>query len=143
LKNYDIKFWGLEPPVWMPKGKLFSYYQGRPVYNSEKAEAFTNAKIVLNNLHYSEIEGLNVRCFEAAGIGAFQIVDWRPGLNDLFIDGEEIVSFKSMDDLKNKLNYYLVNEKERNRIANNGKNRAHKDHTYYKRLEKMINIIFK
>lgn len=143
LKDYDVKFWGLEPPIWMPKGVLFSYFQGKPVYNSEKAEAFINAKIVLNNLHYSEIEGLNVRCFEAAGIGAFQIVDWRPGLSDLFIDGEEIVSFKSIDDLKNKLNYYLLNDKERNRIANNGKNRAYKDHTYFKRLETMINIIFK
>lgn len=141
--NYNIKFWGLEAPVWMPKGVLYSYFQGKPVYNTEKAEAFYNAKIVLNNLHYSEIEGLNVRCFEAAGIGAFQIVDWRPGLNDLFIDGEEIVSFKTISELKDKINFYISNDKERNRIANKGKARAFADHTYKIRLQTMLNLIFK
>jgi spore maturation protein CgeB len=142
LKGYDIKFWGLNPPIWMPRGLLHSFYQGKPVYNTEKAEAFINSKIVLNNLHYSEIEGLNVRCFEAAGIGAFQIVDWRPGLNDLFIENDEIVSFKTIDELKDKLNFYLSNEHERNRIAINGKKRAFKDHTYQVRLQKLLNIIF-
>ena len=142
LKEYNLKFWGLKQPVWMPNNFLFESYQGNPVHNFEKAKAFLGAKIVINNLHFSEIWGLNVRCFEAAGIGAFQLVDWRPGLDDLYIDGEEIISFKGIIDLKTKINYYLKNPLERKIIAERAKLRTQKDHTYERRLKQLIECVY-
>ena len=141
-KNYDIKIWGFDAPAWLNSGKVKELFQGKPVYNQEKAAAFLGAKIVVNNLLLSEIEGVNVRTFEAAGIGAFQIVDWRPGLEDLFVPGEEIETFRNMNELKEKIDYYLKNETLRNNIADNGKKRAYEDHTYEKRLSLLIDTVF-
>ena len=109
--------------------------------NQDKARAFLGARIVLNNLYYGEIWGLNVRTFEAAGIGAFQMVDWRLGLDQLFEDGKELISFRGMNDLQEKVDVWLNRSEERLAIANAGKRRAHADHTYRLRLSLLLDTL--
>jgi len=138
LTDWDVKIWGAPPPLWMSMGAVGRMYQGRSVHNAQKAQAFLGAKIVLNNLHYAEIVGVNVRTFEAAGIGAFQMLDWRPGLRQLFEDGHELISFKGIDDLKTKIRYWLDRPDERKIIADAGKRRAYSDHTYALRLSLLL-----
>lgn len=71
-------------------------HQGGQALNHEKVRAFRGAKVVVKNLHYGEVLGVNARTFEAAGAGAFQMVDWRPGLGQLFEDGKELIAFRCM-----------------------------------------------
>lgn len=142
LKEYDVKLWGGHPPLWMPIGSVANMYQGEKVLNETKAKAFLGAKIVLNNLHYGEIWGLNVRAFEAAGIGAFQMVDWRPGLSQLFEDGKEIITFTNLDDMHTKIKFYLARPELRKQIADAGKQRAYAEHTYQKRLQILLETVF-
>lgn len=138
LEGYDVKLWGPPPPLWLPLGPVAAMYQHRGVLDSDKARAFLGAKIVLNNLHYGEVWGVNARTFEVAGIGAFQMVDYRPGLSQLFDDGRELVSFRGLADCKQKLDYYLHHEGERIEIARAGQARAQRDHTYTQRLALLI-----
>jgi spore maturation protein CgeB len=141
LADYDVKIWGLPAPTWMDSGPVAAMYQKRAVYNKEKALAFRGARIVVNNLSYGEIWGVNVRCFEAAGTGAFQVVDWRPGLPQLFTDGQELISFRGISDLKQKVDYWLPREQERRAIAESGRRRAHAEHTYSLRLELLMRTL--
>ena len=141
LSGYDVKLWGGHPPLSLPTDPVGRMYQGRPVYNHDKVRAFRGAKIVINNLYYSEVWGVNVRCFEAAGAGAFQMVDWRPGLGQLFEDGRELIAFRGMADLKNKIDYWLPREEERRAIAEAGMRRAHSEHTYRHRLELLLDTL--
>lgn len=141
LSDYHVKLWGNPAPLWMPTGPLAKMHQGRGVYNQEKARAFRGAKIVVNHLHYGEVWGVNVRCFEAAGAGAFQMVDWRPGLSNLFENGKELVTFRSSADLKQKINYWLPREEERNAIGQAGMLRAHAAHTYRHRLTVLLDTL--
>jgi len=136
-----VKLWGGAPPLWMPQGPVAAMHQGRPVLNEEKARAFLGAKIVLNNLHFGEIWGANVRMFEAAGIGAFQMVDWRPGIAQLFEDGKELVTFRSVADLKRLIDIYLPQAEERRAIGEAGKRRAHAEHTYRHRLDLLLETL--
>lgn len=141
LREYDVKLWGNPPPLWMPAGSLAGMHQGRAVYNFDKVRAFKGAKIVVNNLLYSETWGVNVRTFEAAGAGAFQMVDWRPGLGQLFEDGKELIAFRSMADLRQKIDYWLPREAERRAIAEAGMRRAHAEHTYAQRLRLLLDTL--
>lgn len=141
LAGYDVKLWGQPAPLWLPTGEVKSMQQGRLVLNEDKARAFLGAKIVVNNLHYGEIWGLNARAFEAAGIGAFQMVDWRPGLGQLFEDGKELVSFRGVADLKQKLDAWMPRDAERRDIAAAGMRRAHAEHTYRHRLESLLSTL--
>ena len=141
LSGYDLRIWGDPPPLWMPQNAVTTKYGGRYVEYEEKARAFLAAKIVVNNLHYSEIWGVNARTFEATGIGAFQMVDWRPALEQLFQDGEEVISFRNMTDLKKKIDYWLPREHERLAIGAAAMRRAHAEHTYRIRLELLLDTL--
>lgn len=84
---------------------------------------------------------INYRTFETTGCGTFLLTNYTPGLEKLFDIGKEIVVYDSIEDLDNKVKYYLDNSEERNKIAKAGHERAKKDHTYYERAKKIIDII--
>ena len=97
------------------------------------------AKIALNTNHYAGIGDVNnKRTFELGGMGAFQLTDNRPALNEYFEVGKEVVTFDGRADLKEKVQYYLARPDERQRIAQAAAERAHRDHTFEKRLEVLL-----
>ena len=141
LAEYDLKIWGLPAPPWMRTEGLGDAVQNRFVAHGEKARAFRGAKIVLNTLNPAEIWGTNVRTFEACGAGAFQIVDWRPGLGQLFEIGREVEVFTDLDDLHGKIGRYLPDPEARAAIAAAGQARARRDHTYRIRLGQLLESV--
>jgi spore maturation protein CgeB len=141
LIDHDMKIWGLPAPPWMRTGDLTPKLQNRYVAHADKARAFCGAKIVLNTLNPSEIWGTNVRTFEACGAGAFQIVDWRPGLEHLFEIGKEVEVFTDTNDLLSKIDFYLAAPQERIEIAQAGHSRALRDHTYRVRLGQLLDVV--
>lgn len=141
--GYDIKIWGSPAPRWIQgHEKVISYFQKEFVVFEDKSKSFAASKIVLNNLYPGEIQGVNVRTFEIAAANAFQLVNYRPRLNELYSE-EEIVSFRNVGELLEKINYYLKNEVERRSIAQRAFIRTHQEHTYEKRLSQMINTVSK
>lgn len=84
---------------------------------------------------------INYRTFETTGCGTFLLTNYTPGLEKLFDIGKEIVVYNDLNDLDNKVKYYLENEEEREKIALAGYNRAKKDHTYFERSKRIIYII--
>lgn len=140
FQDYDLKIWGKSYPQWL-QSPMRAHYPGVYVSGEEKAKAFNAAKIILNTMHYAEIDGVNLRVFEAAGCGGFQIADWKPGLPDLFEPEREVVTFRTRQELKEKVDYYLAHPQERQEIADRAYARAHREHTYEKRLQKMFQIL--
>jgi len=140
FKDYDLKIWGISYPSWL-ESPLRPWYPDVYVAELEKAKAFAAAKVVLNTMHYAEIKGVNCRLFEAAGCGAFQIADWKPGLAELFEPEREIVTFRTREELKEKVDYYLAHADERGEIADRAYRRAHREHTYEIRLRKMFDVL--
>lgn len=141
LINYDIKIWGNPAPIWLDTTKIKKFVQKEYVTNRTKSIVFRNSKLVLNNQHPTTIWGVNVRTFEIAGAGGFQITNNKPGLDQLFTIGKEIATYENVNDLKEKLDYYLSNESERLKIANAAYNRAHAEHTYKHRLELLLDTV--
>ncbi len=140
LMNYKIKIWGPMFPVWL-NSKTKSLFQGCYLTRLDKARAFRAARINLNTLTPAEIYGVNCRAFEIAGCGGFQIVDYKPSLEELFDVGMEIETYRTIGELKEKVAYYLNRADERDEIAHRGCLRAHKDHTYENRLNTMFTAI--
>jgi spore maturation protein CgeB len=140
LSNYHLKMWGSPPAIWLKMPELKKAVMGRIVFNDEKSKAFRAAKIVLNNMHLAEINGVNKRTFEIPACGGFQIVTHNDAVNELFEIGKEIITYTDFKDLKTKIDYFLdpKNENERQSIINAGHQRAIKDHTYENRLKTII-----
>lgn len=148
LAHYPFKIWGTE---W-PEGKPFDILvqeKGRRLTAEEYVKIF-NATAVNLNLHSStEKDGVdpfgdfvNPRTFELASSSAFQLVDERQLLPELFKCGEELITFSSTNDLKDKINHYLKNPDERVRIADLARQRTVTDHTYATRMRQMLAYIY-
>jgi spore maturation protein CgeB len=138
LKDFDLKIWGSRPEWLMDR--LPGRFMGRYVHGDAKVRAALGAKICLNTLHYAEVDGLNCRAFELAGCGGFQLINRVPVLKEHFEPEVEIATYATLNELKEKVDYYVRNPTEAGAIAERGRQRAHREHTYEHRLREILRI---
>lgn len=139
----NLNMWG-KLTHGVKKTQLSGSYQHRKAIGVEKNKIFNASKIVFNSHNPWEVCGTNVRTFEICGSGAFQLNNPTHYLDNIFKYGKELVCYNNIKELKELTKYYLENNKEREKIAERGYKRAHKDHTYENRINalfKMINRI--
>ncbi|OQX56300.1 MAG: hypothetical protein B5M53_02095 [Candidatus Cloacimonas sp. 4484_209] len=115
------------------KDVAFGIYEG--VYGERMAEIYSRSKIVVNP---SVRKDINMRTFEATACGALLLNQDIRDLEKLFNVGEEIDTFGDVDSLVEKIKFYLKNDSVRKRIADSGKKRTLKEHTYQKRIKKLL-----
>ncbi len=139
LLEFNVRIWGSVASSGI-EARSRHFFQGRYIAEEEKAVAFNAAKVLVNAMNFAEVYGVNNTLFESAGCGAFQICDERPTLEEFFKPGREVVTFGSRAELVEKLRYYLNHGAERKLIARAASIRAHAEHTYEKRLSKMLRI---
>ncbi|MCC6931770.1 MAG: glycosyltransferase [Deltaproteobacteria bacterium] len=148
LVQRDFKIWGTQWPTGYPFDKLVQE-QGRRLDPKEYVKIFNASKININ-LHSSvERDGvepngdfINPRTFELASSGAFQLVDNRLHLEELFTPGKELATFADRHELEEKIDYYLAHPEKRKAMAAAGRERALKEHTYVQRLKDMLGYIY-
>lgn len=106
----------------------------------EKARVFRSASAVLNNLHPSELSGMNCRLFEAAGSGAVVLTEDRTSLRELFEPEVEVLTFRTYDQLLLQARR-AINEPDFARsVADAAASRAHAEHTYAHRIDMILNV---
>ncbi|WP_022662897.1 CgeB family protein [Paucidesulfovibrio longus] len=143
LLGFDFKIWGSD---WDGDHVLAPYLQmgGARVSSEECVRIFNATKINLNlhsSVHVEQLvsrgDFVNPRTFEVAGCGAFQLVDERSLLPESFRD-DEMATFTSLEDLKEKIAYYLSRPEEREATAQRGRERVLAEHTYAHRMASLV-----
>jgi hypothetical protein len=83
------------------------------------------------------------RLFESTGRGGFTIYPRIKGLEEYFIDGEEIVFYEhgNLEDLKSKVDQYLDDNSTRELIRLNGHERTKQEHTYVHRWASILETL--
>lgn len=127
---------------------------GKWMSPQETATTYSGSKIVIN-LHRSHVDedannnalvipaaSPNPRTFEIAASGTLQLSDARDDMGSFYKIGEEIDTFSSPLELMEKVHYYLTHEEERREMALRAFERTLKDHTYTKRLNQLLNVIY-
>ncbi len=139
-----LKVWGTGWPRQGPLARLVGE-DGRRLSSAEVAMVYGNCPLVLN-LHSSLEPGrgpggaahVNPRSFEAPACGALLLTDAAPGLERLLEPGREAVVFADEDELLAKARYYLEHESKRSALAAAGRRRVLAEHTYYHRMEDLL-----
>lgn len=142
-RGIEVQIHGSAWPRWLPGDTtLEASYSGRPVFREDKACAFRRASVVLNNLAVHEADGLNARLFEAAACGGVVLTEWRDRLPELFDTPGEIHSYRTFDELVEAI-FMLASlpDDRRGAIAAAGSARAHRDHTYRDRVERIATVL--
>jgi spore maturation protein CgeB len=148
LTNLPFKIWGTEWPTCKPFDRMVQE-QGRRLSPGEYVKIFAATDINLNLHSSSERDGVdpfgdfvNPRTFELAAAGAFQLVDQRSLLPELFDTDKELVTFANAAQMREQIAYFMDKPAERKKFAEAARARALKDHTYTQRIKEMLRVIY-
>lgn len=79
----------------------------------------------------------NMRLYEATGVGSCLLTDWKENLGDLFELDREIVTFRTIEEAKEKAAWLLAHEAERQEIARRGQRRTLADYSVGTEIERI------
>ena len=114
-------------------GKV-DYYDMAPfVYNSAKI----NVNITLRSIH----TGIPLRAFDILGAGGFLLTNYQQDFEDCYVEGEDYVAYDSIDNMLEKIEYYLSHDNERRDIAQHGFETTVAKHTYEQRIKTMLEYV--
>lgn len=137
-KGIPVRAYGAGIPSWIGDSPVRRIHAGYPVFTEEKARVFRSAAGVLNNLHPGEVEGVNLRLFEAAGCGAAVLSEFRPAIPSLFAVGEEVLTFRDFDELVEQASRLLHEPGLTAKLGDAAARRAHGEHTIGHRLTTIL-----
>jgi spore maturation protein CgeB len=144
-KDWSFKLWGNE---WEGADGLTSVLQrGCARIDTETCIKIFNATSVNLNLHSCAGDGLdpeadfvNPRTFELAACGAFQLVDERSLLPDLFA-ADEMIRFTAATEVPSFIRTWLDDGPGRRAIAEAARRRVLAQHTYEHRMRELLATI--
>ncbi|SHN70168.1 CgeB family protein [Desulfovibrio litoralis] len=146
LLPFNFKIWGTEwgddvflKPLIQKNGARISSEEAVKIYNATKINLNLHSSVQTQQL-VSGGDFVNPRTFELAACSAFQLVDKRSLMSELFAE-DELATFNNMDELVEKIKYFLDNPVERNAYIERSLKRVLADHTYEQRLNSFIDFV--
>lgn len=113
-----------------------------PLFGLEMFQQLRRSKVVLNtHIDISSNSASNLRLFEATGVGACLLTDWKENMAELFEPEVEAVTYRSVEECVEKAQYLLAHEDERRKIASAGQRRTMSEHTYAHRAGQLDQLI--
>jgi len=107
--------------------------------NTDFAKAVNCADIFLARDEYPEVDGsVSNWLYWACGSGAFYLTHYSEGIEDIMVPGREIGTFSNLDEMAEKIRFYIDHPKTRNRIARAGQKRVLENYTFRHRFEEMF-----
>lgn len=112
------------------------------IYGEEPYRVWAQSKIGFNIMRGHKA-GMTERIANIMLCGACCLSDETVYLREYFTDGEDIVLFErtNLDELPRKIKYLLEHDEERERIAEAGRKKALKEHTWRVRAEQLLEIL--
>src|SRR5260370_33479328 len=109
------------PPRASPASSpLHRCYQGE-VWGTEMYQVLRRSRITLNShIDLAGREAGNMRLFEATGVGAFLLTDFKDNLHTLFAPDREVAVWRSVDDCLTAIDHHLGDDQGRAESARAG-----------------------
>lgn len=135
----NVAVYGTPGPYLRPAVR--SVFRKQYLVGDQKNRLLYGARIVFNNFHYAEITSANQKYFEINGIGAFQLCDYKPTLDEYTGVPAERVTYRTMTEAIDKIRYYLSRPAERHELADHQYHHFQRHHTIDQRVEKLLQIV--
>ena len=119
---------------------LKRYHRGIVDYHKQMPLVFAGSRINLNLTLRSIHSGIPLRVLDCMACGGFVLTNWQPEISDVFCEGEEIVTFNSLQECMDKAAYYLQHEEERQRIASAGQNKVREVFSFARGFERLFEV---
>lgn len=135
--------------VWTPSidhlasdSSIRKCYAGQ-AWGKEVYEILRKSKITMNNHGNTGPFANNLRLYEATGMGAMLLTDWKEDLHTFFMPEKEVATYRTPEECAIRIEYFLTHEEERRSIASAGQARTLSEHTYTQRVQQLLQILAK
>lgn len=137
MPEYDIKLFTNNAQTDIEGIKVY----GQVDYSTQMPYVFANSKINLNISLRSIKTGIPLRVFDIMGCKGFLMTNYQEEMLQYFEAGAEFVFYENYEDLADKAEYYLIHDKERKEIAENGYRKVCAEHTITGRIREITAIL--
>jgi spore maturation protein CgeB len=139
-QDFGLAVWGYGEDQLRPDSPLRQVIRGH-AWGLDMYVALSRARIALNaHIDLAEQYANNMRLFEATGVGALLVTEAADNLPDLFEPDEEVVAYRTVEELPALLHRWLEDE-QRIDVAAAGQRRTLADHTYADRIRTLAQIL--
>jgi hypothetical protein len=139
-RQFPMEIWAPSVDALSGDSPIRNCYQGQ-AWGREMYDILARSKITINTHIDGVSAAANLRLFEATGMGTLSLTDKKEGLGDLFEPGQEVLSYDSVRDCVDQIEYYLEHSAEREAIAKAGHRRTFADHTFLDRSERLVSLL--
>jgi hypothetical protein len=140
-ERYELKLFGNPPQTLSAASPLQRCFQGE-VWGADMYQALRRSKITLNShIDMAGREAGNMRLFEATGVGAFLLTDFKDNLHTLFAPDREVAVWRSVDDGLKAIDRALGDDTGRETIARAGQARTMAQHSYRHRAAEILGFV--
>jgi spore maturation protein CgeB len=139
-QRYDLKLYGSKPQALAASSPLHQCFQGE-VWGTDMYQVLRRSRVTLNShIDVAGREAGNMRLFEATGVGAFLLTDYKDNLPALFAPGAEVAVWHSVSDSISAIEHGLSHDAERVAVARAGQTRTMGQHTYGHRTAEILQL---
>lgn len=139
--HLPISFWGYGGYSLPPNSAIRQRYRGE-AWALDMFRVLAESKMTLNrHIDVARQYANNMRLYEATGVGSCLVTDMKDNLHQLFEVDREVVAYRSPEECIEKVRYLLESEQERAAIARAGQARILREHTYWHRMQELVDIV--
>ena len=115
--------------------------RGYADYSREVPLIFRDSRINLNITSKTIESGIPQRVLDILSCGGFCMTNYQTEIEEFFRDGVDLVMYTGMEDLLEKVSYYLEHEDARRRIAQEGKKKVTEEFRLSDRLQAVFDVL--
>ncbi len=142
-RRFDVRVGGYGVDRLPAESPIRAAYVG-PAWGIQMYQLLHDARIAFNrHIDIADRYANNMRMFEATGVGTLLVTDWKSNLHEMFEPGKEVVAYRSPEECVELVSHYLEHSSERQEIAQAGQRRTLREHTFYHRMQELVDIVRK
>jgi len=141
FKKYNLHIYGNS--LWEELDPSNRYFKGFVDYKKSLADIYRSTKINIVLTRPQIAMGVNQRVFDIPAVESFMLCDYKEELKEIFPDCWKDISYNNLNELENKVNYYLTHKDKRLELAKIMHNIIITNHSYELRMKYFIEEIKK
>jgi spore maturation protein CgeB len=139
-RRRPLSWWGYGIDALPRRSPLRACHRGN-AWGLDMYARLRDARIALNHHDVDARYANNMRLYEATGVGALLLTDWKANLPDLFEPEREVAVYRTAEECVERIEHYLSHEDERAAVARAGQARTLDRHTYERRMEEYSGLV--
>ena len=138
LSDFGIHVWGDDRWREVAANVSGLHYRGLAEQGHELTCVYSGAEVHVDVNRIYQPEAIPMRVFNVLACGGFLIAEHSDSIEEAFAVGEEIETYRTIDELESKVAHYLANPGEARAIAERGMEAVRNRHTMRTRVKSLL-----